>query len=65
MNDAKSASDVLRICKGKPINETLRPLAWQKCLDVSRSALHAPLSEIFDLPEQKVLRLDCQQFVGK
>ncbi|KAE8750647.1 hypothetical protein FOCC_FOCC002627 [Frankliniella occidentalis] len=65
MNDAKTPSDVLRICKGKPINENLRPIAWQKCLDVGRSAFHAPLSEIFDLPEQKLLRQDCQQFVAK
>lgn len=64
MIDAQTASDVLRICKGKPINESLRPLAWQKCLDVSHSSYNAPLSEIFDLPEQKLLRHDCQQFVG-
>ncbi|XP_034242667.1 TBC1 domain family member 23 isoform X1 [Thrips palmi] len=65
MIDAQTSSDVLRICKGKPINESLRPLAWQKCLDVSHSSYNAPLSEIFDLPEQKLLRHDCQQFVAK
>lgn len=64
MNDANSASDVFRICKGKPINENLRYPAWQKCLDINRGIFNAPLSEIFDLPEQKLLRHDCQQFVA-
>lgn len=65
LNDAKTASDVLRICKGKPINENIRPVAWEKCLNVNHGMPNASLSEIFDLPEQKLLRLDCQQFVGK
>lgn len=65
MNDAKNSIDVLRICKGKPINENIRPLAWQKCLDVNNGTYNAPLCEIFDLPEQKLLRHDCQQFVAK
>lgn len=65
MNDAKTASDVFKICKGKPINENIRPTAWEKCLEINHGMSNAPLSEIFDLPEQKLLRLDCQRFVGK
>lgn len=60
------ASTIYEICKGKSIPASLRAEVWQVCLDVQDKGNQLILfNEIYDLPEQNVLRDDCQQFVGK
>jgi len=63
--EATSPAEILRLCKGKILPERLRPKVWQTCLLPEGKPGHVSLSEIFDLPEQTVLRGDCQKFVGK
>lgn len=49
---------------GDNITEIARPNIWQTCLDVNTIESKMDLfDDIFDLPEQKVLREDCQNFV--
>lgn len=44
----------------------LRAEVWQICLQVQEKGNQLVLfNEIFDLPEQNILREDCQQFVGR
>ncbi|XP_014259368.1 TBC1 domain family member 23 isoform X2 [Cimex lectularius] len=45
------------------ISETLRPEIWKSYLDISTKSIF--FDEIFDLPEQSILRQDCQNFVAK
>lgn len=45
------------------ISEELRTEIWKSCLGVQTKSTY--FDEIFDLPEQRTLRLDCQQVVGK
>ncbi|XP_073989266.1 TBC1 domain family member 23 isoform X1 [Rhodnius prolixus] len=45
------------------ISEELRAEIWKSCLGVHTKSTY--FDEIFDLPEQNVLRQDCQQFVAK
>lgn len=61
-----SATDIYCICKGKPLPENLRSEVWQICLEV-REKNNQPdhFNEIFDLPNQNILREDCTTFVGK
>lgn len=59
-------SDIYSICRGKLIPEHLRPAIWKVCLDIKQKGNQiAQFNEIFDLPNQNVLREDCQQFVDK
>lgn len=46
------------------IPDALRPEIWKSCLFFNH---HKPpyFDEIFDLPEQKIIREDCQNFVGE
>ena len=60
-----TAASIYSICKGKSIPDFLRAEVWQICLQVQEKGNQLVLfNEIFDLPEQNVLREDCQQFVG-
>lgn len=48
------------------ITEIARPNIWQSCLGVQNTDSKIDLfDDIFDLPEQKVLREDCLHFVSK
>ncbi|XP_012266854.1 TBC1 domain family member 23 isoform X1 [Athalia rosae] len=65
-SEAPSASDIYAICKGQPVPANLRPDVWQACLDVTdRGNQLIHFNEVFDLPEQNILREDCQQLVAK
>jgi len=60
-----TAASIYSICKGKSVPDFLRAEVWQICLQVQEKGNQLVLfNEIFDLPEQNVLREDCQQFVG-
>ena len=64
--EAPTASDIYAISKGRQLPSSLRPDAWQACLDVTdRGNQLIHFNEVFDLPEQNIIREDCQQFVGK
>lgn len=64
--EAPSASDIYAICKGQPIPTNLRPDVWQACLYVTdRRDQLSQFNEVYDLPEQNIIRDDCQQLVGK
>ncbi|KAF7993865.1 hypothetical protein HCN44_011134 [Aphidius gifuensis] len=64
--EAPSASDIYAICKGQPVPLNLRPDVWQACLDVTdRGNQLIHFNEVFDLPEQNIIREDCQLLVGK
>ncbi|XP_050506713.1 TBC1 domain family member 23 [Diabrotica virgifera virgifera] len=61
-----SATDVYCICKGKALPENLRSDVWQICLDVRDKGNQLDhFNEVFDLPNQTVLREDCATFVAK
>ncbi|XP_066259417.1 TBC1 domain family member 23 [Euwallacea similis] len=61
-----SATEIYCICKGKPLPESLRPEVWQICLDVRDKGNQLDhFNEVYDLPNQTVLREDCQNFVSK
>ncbi|XP_078044107.1 TBC1 domain family member 23 [Augochlora pura] len=63
---APSASDIYAICKGQAVPTNLRPDVWQACLDVTdRGNQLSHFNEVFDLPEQNLIRDDCQQLVAK
>lgn len=63
---APSASDIYAICKGQAVPTNLRPDVWQACLDViDRGNQLSQFNEVFDLPEQNIIRDDCQQLVEK
>ncbi|CAK9825028.1 TBC1 domain family member 23 [Anthophora retusa] len=64
--EAPSASDIYAICKGQAVPTNLRPEVWQACLDViDRGNQLSQFNEVFDLPEQNIIRDDCQQLVAK
>ncbi|XP_076179164.1 TBC1 domain family member 23 isoform X2 [Ptiloglossa arizonensis] len=64
--EAPSASDIYAICKGQAVPINLRPDVWQACLDViDRGNQLSHFNEVFDLPEQNIIREDCQQLVAK
>lgn len=64
--EAPSASDIYAICKGQSVPVNLRPDVWQACLYVTdQSDQINQFNEVYDLPEQNVIREDCQQLVGK
>lgn len=60
-----SPSKVYGICQGQSLPEELRPEVWKACLGIKDSIKQITFDEIFDLPEQNILREDCQQFVGE
>ncbi|CAG9861560.1 unnamed protein product [Phyllotreta striolata] len=61
-----SATDIYCICKGKALPEKLRSDIWQICLDVKDKGNQLDhFNEVFDLPNQTVLREDCTNFVSK
>ncbi|CAH1159602.1 unnamed protein product [Phaedon cochleariae] len=61
-----SAADIYCICKGKALPETLRSEIWQICLDVRDKGNQLDqFNEVYDLPNQNVLREDCTSFVAK
>ncbi|XP_015601168.1 TBC1 domain family member 23 [Cephus cinctus] len=61
-----SASDIYAICKGQSVPAAYRADVWQACLDVTdRGDQLIHFNEVFDLPEQNILREDCQQLVAK
>ncbi|XP_050297938.1 TBC1 domain family member 23 [Anthonomus grandis grandis] len=60
-----SATDIYCICKGKPLPESLRPEVWQICLDVrDKENQLEHFNEVYDLPNQALLREDCKNFVS-
>ncbi|XP_023723850.1 TBC1 domain family member 23 isoform X3 [Cryptotermes secundus] len=60
-----TAASIYSICKGKSVPDFLRAEVWQICLQVQEKGNQLVLfNEIFDLPEQNILREDCQQFVA-
>ncbi|XP_060531576.1 TBC1 domain family member 23 isoform X1 [Cylas formicarius] len=60
------ATDIYCICKGKPLPESLRSEVWQICLDVRDKGNQLDhFNEVYDLPNQKILREDCTNFVAK
>lgn len=64
--EAPSASDIYAICKGQPIPANLRPDIWLACLYVTdRGDQLSQFNEVYDLPEQNIIRDDCQQLVGE
>ncbi|CAL7945261.1 unnamed protein product [Xylocopa violacea] len=64
--ETPSASDIYAICKGQSVPTNLRPAVWQACLDVTdRGNQLSQFNEVFDLPEQNIIRDDCQQLVAK
>lgn len=64
--EAPSASDIYAICKGQAVPANLRHDVWQACLDViDRGNQLSQFNEVFDLPEQNIIRDDCQQLVAK
>ncbi|XP_064214769.1 TBC1 domain family member 23 isoform X2 [Tribolium castaneum] len=61
-----SVADIYCICKGKPLPDNLRAEVWQICLDVRDKGNQLDhFNEIYDLPNQSVLREDCRNFVSK
>lgn len=61
-----SATDIYCICKGKAVPENLRSDVWQICLDVRDKGNQLDhFNEVYDLPNQTVLREDCANFVAK
>ncbi|XP_017775645.1 PREDICTED: TBC1 domain family member 23 [Nicrophorus vespilloides] len=61
-----TASDIYCLCKGKPLPDSIRQEVWQVCLDVRDKGNQIDhFNEIFDLPNQVVLREDCANFVSK
>lgn len=64
--EAPSASDIYAICKGQSVPANLRPDVWLACLYVTdRGDQLSQFNEVYDLPEQHIIRDDCQQLVGE
>lgn len=64
--EAPSASDIYAICKGQSVPANLRPDVWLACLYVTdRGDQLSQFNEVYDLPEQHIIRNDCQQLVGE
>ncbi|XP_018329978.1 TBC1 domain family member 23 isoform X2 [Agrilus planipennis] len=61
-----TATDIYCICNGKSLPDHLRAEVWQICLDVRDKGNQLDhFDEVFDLPNQAVLREDCSNFVEK
>ena len=64
--DDCTVNDIYAICRGKAIPEVLRPDVWQICLDVRhKNDQMLMFNEIYDLPNQRQLRRDCDMIVDK
>ncbi|CRL00393.1 CLUMA_CG013661, isoform A [Clunio marinus] len=62
--DDCTVNDIYAICQGKrTFPDTLRSDLWMCCLVTHKSDALAHFDEIYDLPFQKLLRSDCQNFV--
>ncbi|GFY50129.1 TBC1 domain family member 23 [Trichonephila inaurata madagascariensis] len=59
-----SLDTIRKVCQGKPLPDTLRAEIWQICLSIN-ARNEEPWDEIFDLPEQPVIRKDCQSLVDR
>ncbi|XP_074652451.1 TBC1 domain family member 23-like isoform X2 [Tubulanus polymorphus] len=52
------------ICKGRPVPDHLRTDVWKICLNVSgKGDMLSCFDELYDMPEQEQLRLDCHALV--
>ncbi|KAL0267136.1 UNVERIFIED_CONTAM: hypothetical protein PYX00_009489 [Menopon gallinae] len=61
-----SVNKINSICNGRFFPDHLRPDAWQACLGVkNKEDQLTNFNEIYDLPEQEILRQDCQNIVEK
>ena len=58
--------DVRGIAKCRPLPDELRPAAWLACLDIQQDVDDGLMTftNIYDLPEQQLMRQDIQQLVG-
>lgn len=62
--DDCTVNDIFAICQGKKtFPDTIRADLWMCCLVSQKSDALSHFDEIYDLPFQKVLRQDCQNFV--
>lgn len=62
--DDCTVNDIYAICQGKKtFPDTLRADLWMCCLVTQKSDALSHFDEIYDLPFQKQLRQDCQNFV--
>ena len=59
-------AQIKQICKCRPIPEHLRQEVWPICLAVDgKSDTMNSFDQLYDLPEQSLIRQDCQALVGK
>uniref|UniRef100_A0A1B6DC88 TBC1 domain family member 23 n=1 Tax=Clastoptera arizonana TaxID=38151 RepID=A0A1B6DC88_9HEMI len=66
LSEECSPDKVYDICHGQSVPESLRAEVWRVCLGIKdNSNQMTSFDEIFDLPEQHLIREDCQQFVAK
>lgn len=68
LEDDCNHNDILAICQGREIPESVRPDVWLACLGVRHNREKDSMrsfDEIFDLPFQQQLREDCHNFVEK
>lgn len=64
LDEHANVIDVFTICQGKrTFPDALRADLWMCCLLTQKSDALAHFDEIYDLPNQKQLRTDCQNFV--
>lgn len=64
LEDDCSVNEIYAICKGKhTFPEFLRADLWTCCLVSHKSDSLSHFDEIYDLPFQKILRQDCQNFI--
>ena len=59
--------DVRGIAKCRPLPDELRAPAWLACLDIQQDVDDGLMTftNIYDLPEQQLMREDIQQLVGE
>lgn len=66
LEDDCNNNDILAICQGREIPESIRPDVWLCCMGVrNKPDAIRTFDEIFDLPFQQQLRSDCHNFVEK
>ncbi|XP_070505538.1 TBC1 domain family member 23 [Chironomus tepperi] len=64
LEDDCSVNEIYAICKGKhTFPEFLRADLWTCCLVTHKTDALSHFDEIYDLPFQKLLRQDCQNFI--
>nr|CAG4643848.1 EOG090X03TX [Lepidurus arcticus] len=65
--EEREADDIRALCMGHVIPDQFRPQVWLKYFGIVSSLAKSPLSlfnQIFDLPQQEILREDCKRLVG-